>query len=287
MTGYWAKQAKGEEYLQANIKMKHTPFLIFEICTECNLSEEHKHKCPNSHPDRYKMLDISTPITDDKIISLSKEAYNKLGFSGLIGFHYFNEPLMAKERMLKLIKRIKNELPQSRFVLWSNGELIPEDCSELACFDMIIITNYHGKNFEKVKSVVPRVVVNNCNFDERLDATTGPSNTPCYRMFSEFIIDYFGNVHICSIDWRGEVKIGNVWKEPLSVLVAKFQKIRRQISKRAMDHGSPEVCKNCGIKWKEFTFIIPPWGIWEEIWRIFFILANNPAEFLRKILNKK
>lgn len=284
---YWAKREKANGYLQVKIKMKHTPFLIFEICTECNLSKEHKHKCPNSHPDRYKMLDVSAPLTDDKIISLAKEAYNKLGFRGLIGFHYFNEPLMAKERMLGLIKKIKKELPQSRFVLWSNGELIPEDCSELACFDIIIITDYHGKNFERVKSVVPRVVVNDCKFDERLDAAAGPSTNPCYRMFSEFIIDYFGNVHICSIDWRGEVKIGNVWRDSLGVLVAKFQRIRRQISKKPLDRGSPEICKNCGIKWKEFSFIIPPWGVREMMWRTFFPLASNPAEFFRKILNKK
>lgn len=258
--------------------MQETYLLTFEICTGCNLGIEHEGKCPNMRHDRYRSVDASQPLSDDKIVGLVEEAYKDLGFTGSIAFHYYNEPLVAKNRMLAIVHRIKETIPQATFVLWTNGELISAECSELACFNRAYITSYHGLDFERVKKVIPKVTVSLGVLDCRLDAKGYRSSAPCKRMSTEFIVDYYGNVHICCVDWRGEVKVGNVRLEPFPLIVNRWCEIREQISGRRMRRNAPETCRRCLLrvypkgyaKWRENT------------WQNVCLLVDNPVGFLRK-----
>jgi radical SAM protein with 4Fe4S-binding SPASM domain len=261
--------------------MKQTSWIVFEIITECNLGHIHD-KCPNLHPDRYKYIDKLKPITDDKIINLVIEAYDDWGFEGHIGFHFYNEPLMAKERMLLLIKQIKKVVPRAKFVLWTNGLLLSNDCSDLSVFDIAYVSNYYAQNFDRIKKVIPVVNIIGGTLDDRIDPGIKISNAPCRRIYGEFIVDYYGNVHICCYDWRGEVKVGNVWNESLTEIHVKWERIRNSISGRTMSNDAPEICKKCS--YREL-----PDGDWtwrERVRKNALLFLKNPRGFIRKICKK-
>jgi len=96
--------------------MHLTQFLTMEVTVACNLGEEHKNECPNLNPDRYMNTNKKRPLTDEKVLEIAKAFYNEYGFAGAVAFHYYNEPLMAKNRMFRWIKLIKDAIPQARFV---------------------------------------------------------------------------------------------------------------------------------------------------------------------------
>jgi len=246
--------------------MHLTQYLILEVCRECNLGKLHP-QCPNLHPGRYSEVRHEQPVPDYKAIQIVREAYEKHGFRGRVGFHYYNEPLLAAERMWRLMERISAKVPQAEFVLWSNGTLLPEDCSEFRRFSEIHITDYRipkheAKNLPALVSACTHAQIHRWPLDNRLHGIGGEvSFQPCHRMFTEFIIDYFGNVHLCCYDWQGLASIGNVQDEALGVLIEKWQKVRRQIGGVAMDPRSPLACLKCRMRSAGFTRFIPEIGI--------------------------
>lgn len=87
--------------------LQYTQFLIFELGTGCNLAKDHD-KCPLSKRKKgIKKLD------DKAIINLAVISYKEFGFTGLIGWHFYNEPMLYWERMLNLIDRIREKVPES------------------------------------------------------------------------------------------------------------------------------------------------------------------------------
>lgn len=121
--------------------MKHTQFLIFEIGPDCNLACQHRERCPSGDPDRYGRLDTSELLGDDQIINSVKVAH-ELGFKGLIGWHYYNEPTLYWDRLTRLTNAIRGKVPAARFILWTNGTSLPNDLSELSVFTQMWVSNY-------------------------------------------------------------------------------------------------------------------------------------------------
>jgi len=224
--------------------MKYNQFLIFEICRECNLGEKHA-LCPNQHPERYANLDTSTPLTNEKIIELAIEAYKEHEFIGYVGFHYYNEPLLEKRRILQIITAVREEVPHAKFVLWTNGTMFDESTTWLGVFDKIVVTNYAREKFPQLKDHKD-VTILKAALDKRIELDGGKFNKkPCVRPYAEFIVDYYGNVHLCCMDWKGEVEIGNVHKEPLKQLIAKRNSIRSTLIGKYCHTTAPEACKRC------------------------------------------
>ena len=226
--------------------MHLTQILAIELTTACNLGKEHP-ACPNMDPERYKLVDTTRALTDEKIVEVVRDAYEKHRFTGAVAWHYYNEPLCAKERMLALMERIKALVPAARFLLWTNGELIPAQCDFLNAFDFCWITDYKGnQDFKHVKRRIRRTRVVRWQLDERIDPTGPKSLKPCGRPFSEFIIDHFGNVHICCIDWRGVVQVGNVWDDSLESILPRWAAIRDAC---VFDMAkAPDFCQCCKLR---------------------------------------
>jgi len=108
--------------------VKYTQFCSFEISDVCNRGREHT-ACPNMHPDRWKFSAGKRPMTDDQIIAVA-EAMHAGGFTGCFAWHHYCEPLTRWPRLRDVIARIRVRVPSARFLLWTNGDLIPDDLSE-------------------------------------------------------------------------------------------------------------------------------------------------------------
>ena len=73
----------------------------------------------------------------------------------------------------------------------------------------------------------------------------------CKRPLFELPVDYYGNIHLCCMDWNNQFKIGNIFDTPLDEIVCsnEYQKLMEQSSKRLLDESCPEICKKCDKVW--------------------------------------
>jgi hypothetical protein len=226
--------------------MEQTQYLIFEASPQCHLGRAHRW-CPNTHPERYAASAGLAPLTDDRILELARQAHD-LGFAGLIGWHYYNEPMCAWWRIRPLMERIRAAVPQARFVLWTNGAQMPTDRRELAGFEELNITDY-ANNRPRLPDLPGRVVWRPVVPDSRLQP--GPARVhyaPCRRMHTEMVFDYFGRVHACCHDWRGAIDLGNGQTDAMPELLRRWRAMRAQVAGHCMGPDAPETCLRCGLR---------------------------------------
>lgn len=224
--------------------------LVFELGSQCNLGRYHK-KCPNMHPERYVLVDTSRELDDDTIVECAVSAYQKHGFTGLIAWHFYNEPTLQSERMFALMDRIREQIPQSRFLLWTNGTRFPVDPTRIKMFSLVYITDYFGlkpawEPFLGALGVVGNIIGDPVLDDRLQPEMSQPQLHGCIRVFTEFIIDNYGNHHPCCFDWRGVLSLGNVYKEGFDELVRRSKEFYKLIVKQ--DGKVPEMCQWCQKK---------------------------------------
>lgn len=221
--------------------MDKVQLLSIELGAECNLAAAHP-KCPSAS----RRLS-GRPLTDEKILSLAVEAYAAHGFRGLVGWHYYNEPTLQLDRMLGLMQRIRAAVPESRFILWSNGT---QPCADprMALFDKAQISNYLGDEalLRARFAAVRDLTVFTPRFDDRLAAPVGAeAGRPCLRPFVEIPVDNSGAVHLCCQDWEGEIALGNVWSDDWTEILRRREAVIGRISRGAMTPDAPERCRRC------------------------------------------
>lgn len=233
--------------------MALTQILEFELGTGCNLGPVHP-ECPNLHPARYGTLDVSTELSDEVIVACALQAYQELSFTGLIGWIYYNEPLLQAQRMFALMGLIKAQVPQARFILWTNGMYIPEECDQYSQFEQIVISGYNdqsrrGLGYLDAKGI-DAMWCDNPRLDNRLQQITPAiASQPCLRPFVEFIIDAYGNHHWCCYDWQGQGSLGNVLTTDFADLAYAWRRQLPSIVGTTMSDQAPEFCRQCGHRW--------------------------------------
>jgi hypothetical protein len=230
--------------------------LEFELGSGCNLGKVHP-ECPNLHPDRYGSLDTSRELDDETIVKCAVQAYQELGFTGLVGWIYYNEPLLQSGRMFNLMDQIKAKVPMARFILWTNGTLIPEDCEEYRGFEQIVISGYNEQSQRGAARLAAKQInyryCEDADLDDRLAQLTIPEDgQPCLRPFVEFIIDNHGNQHCCCYDWQGLGSLGNVFTKDFADLARDWREQLPAIAGARMSDGAPVVCRGCGYKWDRY-----------------------------------
>jgi hypothetical protein len=239
-----------------------TQFLIFEVGSKCNLGHIHT-ACPNRSPERFTHLDASRDLDDDTIVAAAVRMHREFGFRGRVGWHYYNEPLLQADRIFRLMDRIKAEVPQARFVLWSNGTLLPADCSRFAVFEEVHITDYSHDghppaNWQALRTAVPSAKLHRWQLDQRLTIEHQRHDTsPCLRPLTEFIVDCKGNVHLCCYDWKGLASPGNIFKTPLEAIVSNWRHARAAMAGNWMTDDAPEFCKRCALRTPTLSNFVP------------------------------
>jgi len=231
-------------------------FIDWELGDACNLHTQHP-ECPNRHPDRYASLESAEEVYDLEIVHSSAEAYNLLGFTGFIGWHYYNEPLLYARRMFRLMRIIKVQAPAARFILWTNGTLIPEECDDYRLFSQIVISGYgaeskRGRDRLTAKGIKSRYL-DDPQFDTRL-LRLEPQNpaSPCLRPFLELVFDAYGNSHLCCYDWQGKATLGSIHKLQIGEIARRWREAIEHISGKEMTADAPAFCRGCGHRWDKY-----------------------------------
>ena len=245
-------------------------FNIFGNCNrDCSF-------CPVSNPKVYtKKNEGITVELFSKIINNLKE----INYSGKILFSAFSEPLLHKN-IEDLIYIAKNNLPNSRLEIVSNGDLLTsKKLKKLyeSGLDTINISMYDGKHqinfFEKIRveADIPKEVVvlrrryyENGNYGITISNRVGlidsnefrdenednilelPLKQVCYYPFYMILIDYDGEVLLCPHDWNKTLKFGNLkQKSFFDIWNGKaLNGIRKRLSNSDRNFGA---CKNCDV----------------------------------------
>jgi MoaA/NifB/PqqE/SkfB family radical SAM enzyme len=229
-----------------------TQFLIFELGTTCNLSGEHK-KCPI-----LKMKRKRTVLDDRMILSLAEMAYGDLDFSGWVGWHYYNEPMLSYYRMIGLMKEIKKRVAKARFALWTNGTLEERwKIGDLEMFDAVFVSDYSKKGNDYYREFYgDRLRIVRSFFDKRVVHEGEGSYERCLRPFVDFVVDNSGDVHLCCQDWRGEIEIGNVYESSLGELNERRNGVIRTILNGMDDKFSPPSCISCNGRCTKYPVLL-------------------------------
>lgn len=237
-----------------------TQFLIFELGNKCNLGHKHK-KCPNSLGlQRYAGLDLSKELDDATIVRCAIDAYLKYNFTGLIGWHYYNEPTLEWDRMLGVMRMINERVPQARYVLWTNGlrNLTTEDKSHFA----LIAQSDYSQDPDGTQ------------LDNRMENKECRSTIGCLRAFVEFILDSYGNHHPCCYDWRGKASLGNVFTDGFDKLVQRWQTFQENIGGNEITIAEtpyeqvPDACLWCTHRRAPLQILVPDVADRIKAWRI-------------------
>jgi sulfatase maturation enzyme AslB (radical SAM superfamily) len=223
-----------------------TQFLIFELDDQCNLSSQHK-KCPSNQRCRF----TTQKITDTQIIDCVLEAYRAHNFTGYVGFHFYNEPMLQWQRMFDLMVKLKKLVKNIRFVLWTNGTIQPTD-KRIKLFDLIYVTDYSNSATQLRQYFGDRADILPVNFDNRLidPCTIPPNNNPCGRQHIEFIVDCYGIAYLCCQDWRGEVYIGDLHRDSFQIMITRRHQILNEMKRGFL----PSRCQRCNEKINVYCF---------------------------------
>lgn len=228
--------------------------ISFEICSTCNLQHVHK-ECPvnkRNYVKTYQDLDIEI------IVDTIKRAQN-LNFKGMIAFHYYNEPFLKLDKILKIIKAV----PSADYLVWTNGLLLdrnPKKNEFLKLFKCVCITCYNEKNmpfFNELKRIYKNVEIFDWELDNRLEIynSTFTNVLACKRPLFEIPIDFHGNIHLCCMDWNNQYQIGNIFEKTLDEIVKSdiYQNLIKISKKRLLDKDKcPAVCRGCDKVWVSY-----------------------------------
>jgi len=230
--------------------------LNFELGSDCNLKHVHI-KCPNMHPERYQRVDTRQQLTDDAIVGTASAAYRCYGFTGFVGWIFYNEPLLQEERMFRLMSRIRGKTPKSRFMLWTNGTLIPERCAEYERFETIIVSGYgeHSRRgYDRLVSAgIAALYMDATGLDDRLhNIAAANDRSRCVRPFLEMIVDNYGNTRLCCHDWQGRASYGNIMSHGLDKLAHRWHGMLEDICGTEMTETAPELCRSCGFRESQY-----------------------------------
>lgn len=206
----------------------------------------------------------------------------KVSYTGRVSFSGYGEPLLTK-KLYKYVELCKKENPLSTVEIVSNGDpLLTKKGKEILSklfesgLDNIRISMYDGahqiKEFEKLKSDLKlnhdqfilrkrylgpdqsygltisnragSVELKNNYFE--LKALEEPLLSACYYPFYKVLIDYNGDVQICSNDWKKKRIVGNISTQSiLNIWVSEeFIDIRKKLANKDRSH---DPCNQCDV----------------------------------------
>lgn len=176
-----------------------------ELSNVCNLKCK---GCPSTVVEKKHHLPF-------KIVEKVLKELLDMKFTGMIGFHRYNEPLIDP-RLFKIL-----DITPFPVVIWTNGTVLTSELKdELKC--ETIITD-HSK----------------CELDSRLDIYNwSPVKAERCGRKNQLTISHTGDVVLCCYDWKDTVSFGSVKDESLV-----------EIIKRIPDKRDFDVCKRCN-NWK-------------------------------------
>lgn len=173
-----------------------------------------------------------------------------IGFSGRLGFHLYNEPMLRKD-LERLVERARQSLSDAYFVLYTNGDLLDDrryGALLSAGIDQFLVTRHDGgdfpeRPFQKVQRPGDFMLSSRGGMVDNVD---GPWNLPCYAPSEMLMIRYTGEVVLCHEDATSrhvmgdlrQTRLSDVWSSPA------FRTVRRQLM-AGHRSGAGGICASC------------------------------------------
>lgn len=174
----------------------------------------------------------------------------EVGFSGRLGFHLYNEPLLRKDLDV-LVEHARGRLPFAYFVLYTNGDLLDDRRHGRllsAGIDHFLVTRHDGGDFpERPFQTVQRP--GDFMLSGRggiVDGNDRAWTLPCYAPGEMMTIRYTGQVVLCHEDAASRHVMGDLRDTRLAdVWFSRgFQDVRRRLE--AGDRaGAGGICTAC------------------------------------------
>lgn len=183
----------------------------------------------------------------DKVIS----DLAAIDFRGTLNFHYYNEPLLAKDVVLYAIRQAKTKLPKVCPILTTNGDLLTVELArelvEAGIFN-ISVTRHHPRTYaqdQKLKAVkaefpnqvsIRGVEDHVYNMAGAIDCLNGlqvhwPKGRRSCRRNICLSIRCNGDVTACCFDYPNHARIANVMDSSILEIwnLPRFRTIRQQL----------------------------------------------------------
>ncbi|MBD3155537.1 MAG: radical SAM protein [Candidatus Aenigmarchaeota archaeon] len=225
-----------------NILAKGTKDIFTEVEIEtytiCNRKCSY---CPNSKFSRGNhMMEVSLfkKIIDD---------LKKIKYNGDITPGFYNEPFLDG-RLPELLKYTKRKLPDSRIVIFSNGDFLDKELfDEIKKYvDSIDITD-HGNlnpNIPEDKRIKVKKLEHFSSRGGLVAVNNKITKEKCYQPTRMLTITYNGDVIVCCNDYFGKHIFGNLKKENIMEVWNKKSFIS---TRKRLREGIPifNICKEC------------------------------------------
>lgn len=235
--------------------------------------------CPRVDPEKYPNI---TTALDIKVFEKMVLELKEVKFNGRISFSGFGEPLLTKN-LYQYIEIVKKHLKEVYIEITSNGDVLLSKNGPALLKKLFIsgLTNikvslYDGpEQIEPTENLKKKLNLSDEQFiirkrylgpDESFGLTISnragaielknevfevkaldePLKKPCYFPFYKMMIDYNGDVLICSNDWKKEAPVGNIKTESiLDIWVSeKFINIRKKLSQANRNY---KPCRSCDV----------------------------------------
>lgn len=251
MAGLSSEKSNFTEDLFQNIEI--------EINTSCNRRCAH---CPNSIFDRGLIRNerLMPAGLFHKIIDELAE----IDFSGRISPHFYGEPLLDR-RLTDLIGYTRKKLPESKIVIFTNGDFLTYDrYQELV---QAGVSSFNVTQYDPVMPAAMKDLYSHYEYPRQLPAPVYfqiyDRATPLYNRgglirvsvpytvpncaldhYSSMIIDHDGNVVLCCNDYHSSVTFGNVREKKLLDIwnEEKYSAVRQELRKL---NFTTSLCRKC------------------------------------------
>jgi len=220
----------------------------FELSRKCPNSTLHKDICPNYLGKSDEILSSEIVF---KVVNELRQSDNK---HAEIGFHNYNEPTIDP-RLVWFVTMIRLGI-ENPIAIWSNGyyldyEIIMDLISQGA--NRFNITAYNEEDYNKFSELKKKIPfpadimfnVVKANFDARLGVYEQEIinlNKPCFAPLCQLLINYKGEVSLCSYDWKYTVIFGNLYKENLADI---FPRMKEAFDNLKTGKRIYDICQRC------------------------------------------
>ena len=223
--------------------------------------------CPRVNPKIYPNSNLHMSLSTAQNLSIQLQQAN---YTGEVGFVGFGEPLLAKG----VYELMKEFTPHFYTYTMTNGDIFlngkhkVEDLIDIGVQLLIVNCYDDAKHLEKiVKFFTPyqdRIKLNIRHLEDTGEVTifkeygltnrggifhsVEPQKRACYIPFYKAIVDWNGDVLLCSKDWqRHEKGLGNINNTPFSDLWLsyRFNEIRKTLLEE--NRKNIPACEHCDV----------------------------------------
>jgi radical SAM protein with 4Fe4S-binding SPASM domain len=228
-----------------------------EINSDCNMSCTY---CPNNEHQRIEKGEMDSDLFTSIMAQLKE-----IDYVGRISFHFYNEPLLAKNLNL-FIQVTREYLPECVLVIYSNGTLLTErrlvELLDLGVTKFFITKHEDVKKayvFEKTYKKLSKSLKSTIHYQDftQIDysnragllkdvATEDVGATPCYLPLYLMVITLKGNVLPCYEDFYQTLSMGNVGDTNIMDIwnSKKYSEFRNEL-RRKNGRKTNDTCRNC------------------------------------------